>query len=99
MWYAIMATDVSDSNVLRAEQRTRHLEYVRNLKDQGRLLIAGPHPVVDAPSPGPAGISGSLIVADFATLEDAREWADRDPYTVAGVFASIDIKPFVRVLP
>jgi len=99
MWYAIMATDVSASSAIRAARRTSHLEYVRNLQDQGRLLIAGPHPLVDSPSPGPAGVSGSLIVADFASLEAARNWADRDPYAVAGVFASIEIKPFVRVLP
>jgi uncharacterized protein YciI len=94
MWYAIMCSDVPDSSNLRAQVRPRHMEYVRELRNQGRLLLAGPHPAIDSPDPGPAGMTGSLIVAEFASWEAAREWAESDPYTLAGVFDSVEVKPF-----
>jgi len=85
--------------VLRAKTRAAHLKYVQRLVDQGRLVLAGPHPAIDCPEPGPAGFSGSLIIAEFESLEEARAWADSDPYLSAGVFAEVDVKPFVQVLP
>ena len=99
MWYAIISEDVSDSLPLRATARDAHLGRLRNLVDEGRLLIAGPHPVVDAEDPGDAGFSGSLVVAEFDSLEEAREWADADPYVAAGIYARVTVKPFKKVLP
>lgn len=99
MFYAIMATDVAGSAAKRAATRPRHLAYISQLIDDGRVLLAGPHPAIDSPDPGPAGMSGSLIVAEFATLQDAEDWAAHDPYSVEGVFGSVTIKPFLRVHP
>ncbi|VUX56200.1 putative enzyme [uncultured Woeseiaceae bacterium] len=99
MWYAIISEDVENSLPLRAESRTAHLERMKALVDEGRLLLAGPHPAIDAEDPGSAGFSGSLVVVDFPSLEDAREWADADPYVAAGVYANVIVKPFKRVLP
>lgn len=99
MWYAIISEDVEDSLPLRATAREAHLERVRMLVNEGRLLVAGPHPVIDAEDPGPAGFSGSLIVADFPSLAEAKSWADADPYVAAGVYARVVVKPFRRVLP
>lgn len=99
MYYAIMARDVPNSGGRRAATRARHLQYVRSLLDQGRLLLAGPHPSIDSPDPGPAGMSGSLIVAEFDSIEAARAWAENDPYSTEGVFSSVTIEPFLRVLP
>lgn len=99
MFYAILCVDVNDSLALRAEARPAHLARVQALQDQGRLLLAGPHPAIDSPDPGPAGFTGSLIVAEFESLEEARAWADSDPYLAAGVYKSVTVKPFKKVLP
>ena len=99
MWYAIISQDVENSLELRLKTREAHLQRVRELADQGRVLVAGPHPAIDAEDPGAAGFTGSLLILDFATLEDAQTWADADPYVVAGVYQTIVVKPFKRVLP
>lgn len=99
MWYAIISEDVEDSLERRKSARPAHLERVRALVDEGRLLIAGPHPAVDGIDPGPAGFTGSLIVADFESLEEAETWAGEDPYVKAGVYARMSVKPFKKVLP
>ncbi len=99
MLYAIIASDVADSLEARRGARPAHLERLQTLRDEGRLVLAGPHPAVDGEDPGPAGFTGSLIVAEFESLEAAREWADTDPYVGAGVFESVVVKPFRKVLP
>jgi len=99
MLYAIIGEDRPDALMSRLAARPAHLERLRSLQDEGRLLLAGPCPAVDSPDPGPAGFSGSLIVAEFASLADARAWADADPYVAAGVFASVAVKPFRKALP
>jgi hypothetical protein len=97
--YAIIAEDVPDSLALRRQARPAHLARLEALKSEGKLLLAGPHPAVDAEDPGPAGFTGSLVVAEFASLEAARAWADADPYVAAGVYARVAVKPFRKVLP
>jgi uncharacterized protein YciI len=97
--YAIIATDASASLALRRATREKHLAYVRRLLDDGALILAGPHPAMDCTEPGEAGYSGSLIIAEFASLEDAETWARNDPYFEVGVFRKVSIKPFVQVLP
>ena len=99
MWYAIISQDVDDSLELRAKARDAHLARLKALVDEGRLLVAGPHPAIDAEDPGSAGFTGSLVVVDFDSLEDAQAWADADPYIEAGVYQSVVVKPFKRVLP
>ena len=99
MWYAIISEDVPDSSERRASARPEHLERLQELTRQGRLLTAGPHPNVDAEEPGAAGFSGSLVVAEFASLEDAQSWANADPFVEAGVYQRVTVKPFKRVLP
>ncbi|TLM76204.1 YciI family protein [Microbulbifer harenosus] len=99
MWYAIISQDVDDSLPLRQSARPQHIARLNDLKEQGRLLIAGPHPAIDSEDPGEAGFTGSLVVADFPSLEDARAWADADPYVAAGVYASVTVKPYKLVLP
>ena len=99
MWYAIISQDVTDSLELRLASRPAHLARLEALKTEGRLLLAGPHPVVDSENSGEAGFSGSLIVAEFESLEAAIKWADADPYNHAGVYASVIVKPFKKVLP
>lgn len=99
MWYAIIGTDVEHSLQARIAARPAHLERLQALRDAGRLRLAGPFPAIDAEDPGPAGFTGSLIVAEFASLEDARAWADADPYLAAGVYARVDVRPFRHVLP
>lgn len=99
MWYAVMSEDHEDSLDKRIAARAEHLERLKVLCDEGRLLLAGPHPAVDSPDPGPAGYTGSLVIVDFATLEDAEEWAATDPYVVAGVCKTVTVRPFKRVLP
>jgi len=99
MWYAIISEDIQNSLPLRKESRPAHLERLENLKNDGRLLIAGPHPAIDNEDPGEAGFTGSLVVAEFASLEDAQAWADADPYVDAGVYAKVVVKPFKKVLP
>lgn len=99
MLYAIIATDRPDSLAARRQARPAHLQRLRALQDEGRLLIAGPHPAIDSPDPGEAGFSGSLVVAEFADLAAARAWADADPYVAAGIYAEVVVKPFLKVLP
>ncbi|HVC37964.1 MAG TPA: YciI family protein [Gammaproteobacteria bacterium] len=99
MWYAIMSEDVSNSLQKRGISRPAHLERLKKLQHQGRLLVAGPHPVIDAETPGPAGFSGSLVVAEFDSLDAAQTWAHADPYLASGVYARVLVKPFLRVLP
>jgi uncharacterized protein YciI len=99
LYYAIIGEDVPDSLARRLAARPDHLARLTALKDEGRLLLAGPFPAIDSPDPGPAGFSGSLIVAAFPDLETARAWADADPYVAAGVYAQVTVKPFKRVLP
>ena len=99
MWYAVISEDIEGTLDKRLAARPEHLERLTALCDEGRLLIAGPHPAVDSPDPGPAGFTGSLVVAEFDTLEDAKAWADDDPYIAAGVYDKVSVKPFKRVLP
>ncbi|MGD8176466.1 YciI family protein [Marinimicrobium sp. ARAG 43.8] len=99
MFYAIMSEDVPNSLEKRKGARADHLARLNALKDQGRLLLAGPHPATDAQDPGAAGFTGSLVVAEFASLDEAQRWADDDPYVAAGVYAQVQVKPFKRVLP
>ncbi len=99
MWYVINATDNADSLERRLSVRARHLARLQELQNQGRLLLAGPYPAVDSNDPGPAGFSGSLIIAEFDSLEEAQSWADADPYVEASVYAGVSVKPFRKVLP
>ena len=99
MLYAIIAQDIENSLLKRMEARPSHIARLIELKDQGRLILAGPHPSIDVSEPGEAGFSGSLIVAEFDDLQQAREWADADPYVTAGVYSSVVVKPFNKVLP
>lgn len=99
MLYAIMARDHQGSLEQRLAVRPAHLERLAALQDQGRLIIAGPFPAIDSPDPGPAGFSGSLVVAEFDSLEAAHSWADADPYVAAGVYAEVEIKPWRKVFP
>jgi uncharacterized protein YciI len=99
VYYAIIAEDREDSLEARLKARTDHLARLRQLQHEGRLLMAGPHPAIDAEEPGPAGFSGSLIVAEFPDLESAKRWADDDPYIKAGVYNRVLVKPFLKMLP
>lgn len=99
MLYAIIATDVADSLQDRLAARPAHLLRLQQLQDAGRLVLAGPHPAIDSLDPGAAGFSGSLIVAEFDSLNAAQSWADADPYSAAGVYASVLVKPFKQVFP
>lgn len=99
MWYAIVGEDRDSSLSDRLAARPAHVARLNALKDQGRLLLAGPFPAIDSEDPGPAGFSGSLIVAEFASLTDAEAWAAADPYVAAGVYASVRVRPFRKVLP
>ena len=99
MWYAIMVEDVPNSLKKRIDARPAHLARLTELQTQGRLLLAGPFPAIDSADPGPAGFSGSLIVAVFADLDAAKTWADADPFVSAGVYASVIVKPFRKTLP
>lgn len=99
MWYAITGVDTPDSLARRQSVRPAHLDRLHRLRDEGRLLLAGPFPAIDAEEPGAAGFSGSLIVAEFADLAAAQAWADADPYATGGIYASVDVRPFRKVLP
>ncbi|WP_027079957.1 YciI family protein [Luteimonas mephitis] len=99
MWYAIEGHDGSDVLARRKQARPEHLARLAALRDAGRLLVAGPCPAIDALDPGPAGFSGSIVIAEFGSLEQARAWADADPYVAAGVYARVDVRPFNAVLP
>ncbi len=99
MLYMIHSEDNADSLQQRLAARPAHLDRLQALQAEGRLILAGPCPAIDSPDPGPAGFSGSLIVAEFPSLVDAQAWADADPYVAAGVYARISVKPFKKVLP
>lgn len=99
MLYAIVGEDRANSLEARLAARPAHLERLKALQDEGRMILAGPCPAIDSPDPGPAGFSGSLIVAEFSSLEAARAWADADPYVAAGVYEKVTVKPFKRVFP
>lgn len=99
MYYAIIAEDVENSLERRAQARPAHLKRLQALKDEGRLLLAGPHPAIDTDDPGPAGFVGSLVVAEFSSRAEAEAWAAEDPYVAAGVYARVDVKPFKKVMP
>ncbi len=99
MWYAVISQDVDDSLPLRKIHRPAHLERLVELNEQGRLLVAGPHPAVDSAEPTAAGFTGSLVVAEFDSLEQAQMWADADPYLLNGVYQAVTVKPFIKVLP
>ena len=99
MYYAIISEDVEDSLPLRGQARPAHIERLNTLKDEGRLLVAGPHPALDTPDPGEAGFTGSLVIAEFDSLEAAQAWADDDPYVAAGDYQNVVVKPFKAVLP
>lgn len=99
MWYAIEGYDAPGTLDRRLHARPTHLARLQALKDAGRLLLAGPCPAIDAEDPGPAGFSGSLVVAEFETLAAARAWAEADPYVEAGVYARVEVRPFRPVLP
>jgi len=99
MWYVIYAQDREDSLVARKAARPAHLERIHALAEQGRLLVAGPMPNIDSPDPGPEGFSGSTIIAEFDSLDDAQDWAGADPYVEAGVYINVDVRPFIKALP
>lgn len=99
MLYAIISQDRDGSLDARLRTRPAHLERLEALRQEGRLVLAGPHPAIDSEDPGPAGFTGSLVVAEFDSLQDARAWADADPYLAAGVYANVTVKPFRKVLP
>lgn len=99
MLYAIFATDVANSLEQRMAARPAHLERLQTLQNQGRLILAGPTPAIDSPAPGEAGFTGSLVVAEFASLQEAQSWADADPYVAAGVYESVQVRPFLKVFP
>lgn len=99
MLYAIVGEDCADSLAARLAARPAHLERLKALQEEGRMILAGPCPAIDSPDPGPAGFIGSLIVAEFASLEAAKAWADADPYVAAGVYEKVSVKPFKKVFP
>ena len=99
MLYAIICQDVPNSAPLRAAARPAHLERLEALVAEGRVIIGGPHPAIDSEEPGPDGFTGSLIVAEFGSLDEAQAWADADPYVEGGVFADVSVKPLKRVFP
>jgi hypothetical protein len=99
MLYAFISEDVENSLPMRQQSRPAHIARLQTLMDEGRLILAGPHPNIDTHDPGPAGFSGSLIVAEFPSLEEAQAWADADPYIQAGVYQRVTVKPFKKVFP
>jgi uncharacterized protein YciI len=99
MLYALIAQDRPGTLEQRLATRPAHLERLHALQAEGRLLLAGPHPAIDSPDPGEAGFTGSLVIAEFPSLDEAQSWADADPYNSAGVYATVSVKPFKKVLP
>ncbi|PSU48673.1 hypothetical protein C9J12_11525 [Photobacterium frigidiphilum] len=99
MWYVIFSQDVENSLERRLSVREQHLARLQALQAEGRLLVAGPMPAIDSENPGEAGFTGSTVIAEFNSLEDAKTWADADPYIAAGVYANVIVKPFKKVLP
>jgi uncharacterized protein YciI len=99
MYYSIVGEDVADSGKWRAQHRSAHIERLQQLVAEGRLLVAGPNPAVDSAEPGAAGFTGSVVIAEFASLEAAQAWADKDPYLMGGVYREVVVKPYKAVLP
>jgi len=99
MLYALISQDAADTLEKRMAARPEHVKRLEQLRDEGRLILAGPHPAIDCDDPGPAGFTGSLVVAEFDSLEDARHWGNADPYLAAGVYEQLTVKPFKKVLP
>jgi uncharacterized protein YciI len=99
MFYAIISEDKPGTLEQRLTARPEHLARLVALRDEGRLLVAGPHPAIDSEDPGPAGFTGSLVIAEFTSLEQAQSWADKDPYINAGVYQQVVVKPYKKVLP
>ena len=99
MWYVIYSRDGEDSSAARQSARGAHLARLESLLEEGRLLLAGPRPAIDSEDPGPAGFQGSLVVARFDSLGEARAWADADPFVAAGVYDSVEVTPFKRIMP
>lgn len=99
MLYVIIGEDDENSLQKRLQVRPRHLERLNALRDEGRMILAGPFPAIDSPDPGPAGFTGSMIVAEFESLAAAREWAEADPYLAEGVYKRVDVRPFRKTLP
>ena len=99
MWYVIIGKDIENSLQLRIKTRESHLARLNELSNQGRILIAGPMPAIDNENPGEAGFSGSVIIAEFESIEEAKDWASQDPYNKAGIFEELTVKPFKKVLP
>jgi len=99
MYYAILSEDIDNSLDLRKSARPDHLARLEQLKNAGRLLLAGPHPAIDSEDPGPNGFTGSLVIAEFESLAAAQTWADEDPYVAQGVYKNVTVKPFKKVLP
>ena len=99
MWYVVYSQDVENSLPLRKQARAAHLARLQQLSDEGRLLVAGPCPAIDSKDPGEAGFTGSVVIAEFPSLEDAQAWADADPYMDAGVYENVTVKPYIKVLP
>jgi uncharacterized protein YciI len=99
VFYAIISEDVADSLQLRMKARPKHIARLQQLRDEGRLKLAGPHPAIDSDDPGANGFTGSLVVAEFNNLAEAKDWADADPYVAAGVYAKVVVKPFKYALP
>jgi uncharacterized protein YciI len=97
--YAILSVDVKNSLEKRKSARPAHLKRLDDLQAAGRLVIAGPHPAIDSETPGEAGFTGSLVIAEFASLKQAQDWADADPYVLGGVYANVSVKPFKQVFP
>ena len=99
MLYSIVGTDVESSLSARMAARPAHVERLKQLVDQGRLVLAGPNPAIDSSDPGEAGFTGSIIIAEFNSLTEAQDWADQDPYILTGVYSSVEVKPFNQALP
>ena len=99
MWYAIIGEDIEHSLERRIQARPAHIARLEALKNDGRLLLAGPFPAIDSADPGPAGFSGSLMIVEFPSLIDAQRWADADPYVASGVYQKVTVKPFKKTLP
>ena len=99
MLYSFVGTDVENSLAARMAARPAHVERLIELKNQGRLIVAGPNPAIDSSDPGESGFSGSIIIAEFASLDDAKEWANQDPYILTGVYDNVSVKPFNKTLP
>lgn len=99
MLYVIFSQDVENSLALRKQARPEHIKRLQDLSEQGRLFVAGPNPAIDSEDPGESGFTGSTVIAEFASLQEAQAWADADPYVAAGVYANVIVKPFKKVLP